>query len=360
LTWALALNEWTRFLDEIDQARFDLNCTWSNAWFRGNRDADYPLLPSLLRPEYPWIDIPSAERPQKPSAKVDASFASVTTQRKRIRQEMRDIRDDSQKENQLVALRRKYRRLEKEEKLLKANVNPEYDYRPLIRIGERDAFIKYQYKLGTDARNSWQVLAEMQHHGVPTRLLDWTDILANAVYFALTKFTNAIDKYWFNQRMNNKRIGIDLIFPPGDIVETIPEAAVWVLNPYFLARYSSSRNRIWDLTLDPRLDYYNRFIEDKSWPFDLPIPAYTPWRGARIAAQSGMFVVWGYNRDPLDFTLKLTRRKSNRQILRKIKINKMAAIYGVKHLRQFSKIDRFSMFRDRDALGSSVREEFFH
>ena len=32
--------------------------------------------------------------------------------------------------------------------------------------------------------SSWMILTEMQHHGIPTRLLDCTEVFAVALYFA--------------------------------------------------------------------------------------------------------------------------------------------------------------------------------
>jgi hypothetical protein len=38
--------------------------------------------------------------------------------------------------------------------------------------------------LGPDERSDWAIVFSMQHHGFPTRLLDWTESFACALYFA--------------------------------------------------------------------------------------------------------------------------------------------------------------------------------
>ena len=61
----------------------------------------------------------------------------------------------------------------------------EVTYDPNVEREMYTEFRKRGAHLISDAKTDWDILYLMQHHGVPTRLLDWSESFANALYFAL-------------------------------------------------------------------------------------------------------------------------------------------------------------------------------
>ncbi|HEY3385690.1 MAG TPA: FRG domain-containing protein, partial [Saprospiraceae bacterium] len=104
-------------------------------------------------------------------------------------------------------------------------------------------FMQYGNHLISQHRGSWDPLYLMQHHGLPTRLLDWTESLMTALYFAVCDAKEDSD------------------------------AAVWVLDPYALNN-TEAKKEDYDVLeyLDVRYPegYYHYFVDtrmNKSEPF---------------------------------------------------------------------------------------------
>jgi hypothetical protein len=178
-------------------------------------------------------------------------------------------------------------------------------------------FITYGGHLLPPERTPWDVLFLMQHHGLPTRLLDWTESFAAALYFAIRG--------------------------------TVKEPTIWVLNPYELNKKFHQGEVLINPAMDLKFDYFDYFLnESKGQKFAPKVLAIQPtWSYARTSAQSS------------GFTLHRQLTKGLEEIAPEAISKVSLANDGIEEAYRFLRlagVNEFSLFPDLDGLAGYLKK----
>ncbi len=214
---------------------------------------------------------------------------------------------------------------------------------PRIRDIESDLYWEFSARareLHGVIESDWDILFAMQHHGTPTRLLDWTEVLGVAVYFAV--------------------LGVDANQGVDGAGRPLPPPCVWVLNPYRLNECSE-----WgaDLIYPPNLGWlegrkewegtyfgYSDLLTEGGLGWDWPVAIYPRQRSARIHAQRGWFTIHG------DKLLAIEALSDWRKYLRKVELP-WAALTAARDFLAVAGLDHYALFPDLQNLSLHLREK---
>jgi len=168
--------------------------------------------------------------------------------------------------------------------------------------------------------NSWEILFLMRHHGVPTRLLDWTESFIIALYFALRKR------------------------------QTDADVAIWVLNSDNLCIQNglSDKNLFNSTTVGFK---YDDFITNDQITLLKVVPIQPTYYHERFIAQSSIFTMH-FVLTPLDELYK-----ENNVLLKLSLPNKL--IPAAEYFLYLNDINEHKLFPDLDGLGSVLENEYF-
>ena len=191
--------------------------------------------------------------------------------------------------------------------------------------GDSSFFLKPSLLRLKNARdNDWETVIDMQHYGVPTRLLDWTSNLGTALYFALSS------------SMENGTM------------------ALFLLNPIKL-------NRLSDISEIPILPPYNtqefsyikKYIDKKGEIGKYPIAAKSSFFNSRVKAQSGMFTIHGDEEYGAEIDI-VSRSLKKDNVIYKIEISQKA-IESIRKYFEISGINDYTIFPDIEGIARYLR-----
>jgi FRG domain len=186
---------------------------------------------------------------------------------------------------------------------------------------------------------SWEILAVMQHYGLPTRLIDWTENFYVALFFALEKHIQG--------KAESSHTPCIFIINPYTFSKIAMETSCG--NPFKITPQDTAK--VWDVTLNTTLDYNENVLKCKKWFFKTPLPIFSPWRNPRISAQRGFFTVDGYDSTALENQSLL------KDEVRRIDIPK-EAIPGLISMLSDAGINHFTLFRDLESLTRFLKSKY--
>ena len=179
------------------------------------------------------------------------------------------------------------------------------------------SFVTKAGRLLEDRDSGWSTIFTMQHHGLPTRLLDWSENFAVALYFAMKRPRS--------------------------------EAAIWVLNPFKLNRKTLGKEMVINPS-DLDADYFQCYIR-RTHRIPADVVAFSPLRhNQRVFNQKSGFTL----HDRLDVPLE----ELHPDVVKKFVIPD-ECFDDAKLFLDFSGVSEFSLFPDLDGLAREIKDDFF-
>jgi len=193
-------------------------------------------------------------------------------------------------------------------------------------------FVTYSAR-GSRFQTSWETLFDMRHHGVPTRLLDWSENFAMALYFALSGNPKSPTIWILNPyKLNQQTTGDASLFNPKELKFNYAGGYLDIEMKYDMLTLATNQ------TIDQ--------------PYQKPIAIVPPLSSDRLFAQKGLFTLQGKGDDT-----PLNKLENSSDYLVKVTIPN-AAIEDALAFIQLSGINEFSAYPDLDGLSRYLKNKY--
>jgi len=206
---------------------------------------------------------------------------------------------------------------------------------------EKDLIARFQQRSipfhSRAVTDDWQWLFLMQHYGVPTRLLDWSESPLMALFFAVT-----LSRHTLNTQGRPVFTG---------------DACIWVLHP---AQWNKRAVGLRSfpgsvlITEDPNATAYKPPGEVNRMNA-FPIALYGAHNSQRIVAQRGVFVCFGRDTRPMEVCYERERFPS--ECLMKVTVEKAKLPHMYEALPRHGITDSV-VFPDLDGLAREIKREY--
>lgn len=186
---------------------------------------------------------------------------------------------------------------------------------------ERELFIEFKKTasmLFENRTNDWEVLFDMQHYGVPTRLLDWTTALGVAVAFVL-----------YSDYDDSK------------------DSAVYVLDPVALNR-KDEKDSIINIPESKVLDYKKNYLDNQPTKIQVPLAIRPSFQNNRITAQKGVFTIQGAYDCPFEVKAESCFKKV---------VLKSEAKAEAREFLKWANLDEYTIFPDIVGMSRHIKRK---